>query len=205
MEEEDASSGPYTSVLLVCVYNRCSNIITHDMLYEIFSHHGEVMRILIFVKAKVWKSFIEMSSADSAKHAADSLNNTVLFHDGSKMIIFPSKLDQINFQNGNNGGVDYEELRKISQLMRHKSISDAESYHSSDRQNLYAWSEVVHSEPVLGKAETFSTKGSQKKSNLSWGELNDKTEEDEWFSPPKVRKRECTWNSAWYDIDAQFE
>ena len=114
MEDEDASTGPYTKVLLVCVYNKCSNIITHDMLYEIFAPYGTVQRILIFVKAKVWKAFIEMDNLDNSKNAADKLNNTVIFQDGSKMIIYPSKLEMINFQNGNNGGVDYEELRKIS-------------------------------------------------------------------------------------------
>lgn len=92
------------------------------MLYEIFAPFGQVMRILIFVKAKVWKAFIEMDSLDTAKYAADKLNNTVIFSDGSKMIIYPSKLEQINFQNGNNGGVDYEELRKMSGFMT-KSIS----------------------------------------------------------------------------------
>ena len=38
------------------------------------------------------------------------------------MIIYPSNLDQINFQNGNNGGVDYEELRKMSEFMA-KTVS----------------------------------------------------------------------------------
>lgn len=40
------------------------------MLYEIFAPYGQVMRILIFVKAKVWKAFIEMDSLDTAKYAA---------------------------------------------------------------------------------------------------------------------------------------
>lgn len=50
------------------------------------------MRILIFVKAKVWKAFVEMDTLDNAKNAADKLNNTVIFQDGSKMVIYPSKL-----------------------------------------------------------------------------------------------------------------
>lgn len=49
------------------------------MLYEIFAPYGQVMRILIFVKAKVWKAFIEMDSLDTAKNAADKLNNTLIF------------------------------------------------------------------------------------------------------------------------------
>lgn len=191
-------------MLLVCVYNKCSNIITHDMLYEIFAPYGLVQRILIFVKAKVWKAFIEMDNLDNAKYAADKLNNTVIFHDGSKMIIYPSKLEMINFQNGNNGGVDYEELRKISEFMP-KSMSESESYHSAEAPGYYSWSDIVKSEPVLGK-ESFSTGESYFKTNVSLGELNDKPEEDDWFSPARIRKRESTWNNCgWYDIESQFE
>jgi hypothetical protein len=68
-----------------------------------------------------------MDSLDNAKNAADKLNNVVIFQDGSKMIIYPSKLEQINFQNGNNGGVDYEELRKMSEFMTN-SLSEKDSY-----------------------------------------------------------------------------
>ena len=73
----------------------------------------------------------------------------------------------INFQNGNNGGVDYEELRKISELIP-QSGSEAESYHSADIPGYYSWSDVVKSEPVLGK-ETFSTGESHFKTNVSVG------------------------------------
>lgn len=70
-----------------------------------------------------------MDSLDTAKNAAEKVNGTSIFNDGSKMIIYPSKLEQINFQNGNNGGVDYEELRQMSDYMS-RSMSDKEFYHS---------------------------------------------------------------------------
>jgi hypothetical protein len=40
-----------------------------------------------------------------------NLNNHVVFEDGSKMNIFPSKLKHIRLQNSNLGGVNYEELK----------------------------------------------------------------------------------------------
>jgi hypothetical protein len=49
------------------------------MLYEVFKPFGLVMRILIFVKAKVWKAFVEMDTLDNSKYAAIMLNNTVIF------------------------------------------------------------------------------------------------------------------------------
>lgn len=51
-------------VLLVCIYNQFGNIITHDYLYQLFSPYGSIVKILIFEKAKVWKTFVEYSEAD---------------------------------------------------------------------------------------------------------------------------------------------
>lgn len=56
MNNKKTDEGP---VLLVCVYNRFGNIITHDYLYQLFIPYGEIVKILIFEKAKVWKTFIE--------------------------------------------------------------------------------------------------------------------------------------------------
>ena len=50
-------------VLLVCVYNRFGNIITHDYLYQLFNPYGDIVKILIFEKAKVWKTFIEFKNS----------------------------------------------------------------------------------------------------------------------------------------------
>jgi hypothetical protein len=43
----------------VCIYNQFGNVITHDYLYQLFCPFGSIAKILIFEKAKVWKTFIE--------------------------------------------------------------------------------------------------------------------------------------------------
>lgn len=55
-----------TKVLLVCIYNISGNIVTHDIYYKLFSNFGEVKKILIFEKSKVWKSFVELDSIEAA-------------------------------------------------------------------------------------------------------------------------------------------
>jgi len=52
------NSHVYGPVLLVCIYNKFGNIITHDYFYQLFSQYGEIVKILIFEKAKVWKTFV---------------------------------------------------------------------------------------------------------------------------------------------------
>ena len=51
-----------------------------------------------------------------------NMNNHVVFEDGSKMNIFSSKLKNINFQNFNSGGVNYQELKAEQQ-----TVDDEES------------------------------------------------------------------------------
>lgn len=57
---------------------------------------------------------MEMESSECARLACQHLNNRSILPDGSKMNIFPSNLQQINFQNSNLGGVDYSELKKTT-------------------------------------------------------------------------------------------
>ena len=59
----------------------------------------------------MWKTFVEFTDATSAFHAKNNLDGHVVFEDGSKMNIFPSKLKHIKFQNTNLGGVNYEDLK----------------------------------------------------------------------------------------------
>ena len=114
-----------TRVLLVCVYNKSGNLITHDVFYRLFSKFGEVRKVLIFEKSKVWKTFVEMESAEVAVEAKLRLNNHMLFEDGSRMNIFFSNLEYINFQNSNSGGIDYTMMKarisNINHLMKEKS------------------------------------------------------------------------------------
>ena len=102
-----------TPVLLVCIYNQYGNIITHDYLYQLFAPFGSIVKILIFEKAKVWKSFVEYQTPDEAEKGLRNLNNKVVFEDGSKMNIFRSKLRHVEFQNDNLGGVNYQELQLL--------------------------------------------------------------------------------------------
>jgi hypothetical protein len=99
-------------VLLVCIYNQYGNIITHDYLYQLFCPFGNIVKILIFEKAKVWKTFVEYNDVYSAEKAMAQLNNKIIFEDGSKMNIFRSKLRHIQLQNSNLGGVNYENLKE---------------------------------------------------------------------------------------------
>lgn len=59
----------------------------------------------------MWKTFIEFTDIYTARLAMQNMNNHVVFEDGSKMNIFSSKLKNINFQNFNSGGVNYQDLK----------------------------------------------------------------------------------------------
>ena len=97
--------------MLVCVYNKHSRLITHDIFYRLFSQYGEVKKILIFQKSKVWKIFVQMDCVQSALQCKVALNNYNLFNDGSKMNIFNSNLEEINLINSNTGGIDYTQIK----------------------------------------------------------------------------------------------
>jgi len=96
-----------TPVILVCIYNHNNTLITHDLLYNIFSQYGKVQKILIFEKVKVWKAFVEFSTLESAFDAKRNLNDFMIFSDGTRMNIYFSNLDTIKFQNNNSGGISY--------------------------------------------------------------------------------------------------
>ena len=101
-------------MLLVCIYNKCATLVTHDILYRLFIGYGEVKKILIFEKSKMWKAFVEMDSKTTAAEALDKLNNYSLFQDGSKMNVYYSNMQVLNFQNNNSGGVDYTLIKAIN-------------------------------------------------------------------------------------------
>jgi hypothetical protein len=50
-------------VLLLILPNPNSLILPHSLFYRLFSQYGEVAKILIFEKSRVWKCFIEMGDA----------------------------------------------------------------------------------------------------------------------------------------------
>ncbi len=58
-----------------------------------------------------------MDTIESALEAKQGLDNKVLLEDGSRMNIYYSNLDHVNFVNSNTGGVDYEKVKsKFSNL-----------------------------------------------------------------------------------------
>ena len=58
-----------TNVLLLIIPNPSSVILPHSLFYKIFSEYGDVTKILIFEKAKVWKAFVEMGNEVQSKNA----------------------------------------------------------------------------------------------------------------------------------------
>ena len=52
-----------------------------------------------------------MDTIESAIEAKKSLDNKILFEDGSRINIFYSSLDHVNFVNSNTGGVDYTKIK----------------------------------------------------------------------------------------------
>jgi hypothetical protein len=63
-----------TNVLLLIIPNPSSTILPHSLFYRLFSAYGEVVKILIFEKARVWKAFVEMGNEAQAKLAQHHLN-----------------------------------------------------------------------------------------------------------------------------------
>jgi hypothetical protein len=72
------SSEHNTNVLLVIVPNPNSVILPHSLFYRLFSSHGEVVKILIFEKARVWKTFVEMGTREEARRAQNNLNGVYI-------------------------------------------------------------------------------------------------------------------------------
>lgn len=169
-----------SSVLLVCIYNQFGNVITHDYLYQLFCPYGTIVKILIFEKAKVWKTFVEYSEVEEAEKAMQLLNNKVIFEDGSKMNIFRSKLKHVQFQNDNLGGVNYESLKQqqIQDDSAHnrKRRSTFQDYivpfytQEPSAQNYYDFVQKDHDQSSTSakyKSETLSAKKSKDNSSFN--------------------------------------
>lgn len=63
-----------TNVLLLIIPNPASTILPHSLFYRLFSAQGEVAKILIFEKARIWKAFVEMGNDFQARQAQLNLN-----------------------------------------------------------------------------------------------------------------------------------
>jgi hypothetical protein len=107
-----------TKVLLACVMNKNAILITHDIIYKLFSNFGQVNKILIFEKNKLWKFFVEMNTIEQAEKAFISLNQCKFIEDDGTLNLFYSNMKELNLLNQNSGGVDYVKLRQRMQDMK---------------------------------------------------------------------------------------
>ncbi|KRX09225.1 hypothetical protein PPERSA_05894 [Pseudocohnilembus persalinus] len=130
-----------TKVLLVCIYNKNGTLVTHDILYRHFSKYGEVQKILIFQKDKTWKAFIELENQEQAKKCKENLDNYQIFEDGSNMIVYPSNMKELTFQNGNSGGLDYTVLK---QQLSEKNASYSNSLKANSNYDPYELEDSIH-------------------------------------------------------------
>ncbi|CAD8213136.1 unnamed protein product [Paramecium octaurelia] len=105
------SENESTRVLLVIVQNPQSIILPHSLFYRYFSNYGEVNKILIFEKGKLWKCFIEMATLQQAKISQQQLNGCQLYEQ-TIMNVYYSTLQSVTFLNNNSGGVDYKAMKQ---------------------------------------------------------------------------------------------
>jgi hypothetical protein len=74
-------------VLLLIIPNPTSILLTHSLFYRLFAPFGDVEKILIFEKSRIWKAFVEMGSDEAAKRAQEGLNGTTVV-DGGVMNVY---------------------------------------------------------------------------------------------------------------------
>jgi len=69
MYTDDIKQSGCSTVLLLIIPNPTSALLTHSLFYRMFAPYGDVEKILIFEKSRIWKAFIEMGSEATAKRA----------------------------------------------------------------------------------------------------------------------------------------
>lgn len=75
---EDINHHSGSTVLLLIIPNPTSSLLTHSLFYRLFAPYGEVEKILIFEKSRIWKAFVEMGNEEAARLAQESLNGTTI-------------------------------------------------------------------------------------------------------------------------------
>lgn len=81
MQEHPHKGG--SNVLLLIIPNPTSTILPHSLFYRLFSPYGEVVKILIFEKSRLWKAFVEMGSDEQARNAQMNLNGKSIVEGGT--------------------------------------------------------------------------------------------------------------------------
>jgi hypothetical protein len=85
---EDVNPYGGTTVLLLIIPNPSSSILPHSLFYRLFAPYGDVEKILIFEKSRIWKAFVEMGSEAAARRAQEGLNGTSIMDGGIMNVYF---------------------------------------------------------------------------------------------------------------------
>ncbi|CAD8122961.1 unnamed protein product [Paramecium sonneborni] len=170
------SENESTRVLLVIVQNPQSIILPHSLFYRYFSNYGEVNKILIFEKGKLWKCFIEMASLQQAKISQQQLNGCQLYEQ-TIMNVYYSTLQSVTFLNNNSGGVDYKQMKQRNSTRNVNIYEQYENYPKTQSQPLISQQDTRLSVVSFGNERTRAS-------------LNDKQDyqdnKNEW-EPSKIQ------------------
>ncbi|KAM3140175.1 hypothetical protein pb186bvf_007728 [Paramecium bursaria] len=135
-----------SKVLLVCVQNKRQINIKHDLIAQVFSKYGQVVKILIFEKALVWKVFLEYSTTSQAQQAQKNLNNSYLDEGKQlRMCIYESNHDKVVFQEYKQKRDQKEKMSGSNNSLKNESTDDEAiptknqilNYTNQSNQNLF--------------------------------------------------------------------
>ncbi|XP_004346996.2 polypyrimidine tract-binding protein PTB-2 [Capsaspora owczarzaki ATCC 30864] len=82
-------------------------VVTLDVLHQIFSKFGNVLRIITFNKNNLFQAFIQYADLNSAKNAKSSLDGQSIYTGCCQLRIFYSRLDELNVRFNNDKCRDY--------------------------------------------------------------------------------------------------
>ncbi|KAK0394175.1 hypothetical protein QR680_000603 [Steinernema hermaphroditum] len=94
------------AVLRVIIENMICPV-TLDLLHSIFSRFGKVLRIITFNKNNTFQALIQLSEANAAQHARDTLNGHQVYSGCCTLRIDYSKLATLNVKYNNDKSRDY--------------------------------------------------------------------------------------------------
>ncbi|CAD8187935.1 unnamed protein product [Paramecium pentaurelia] len=171
------SENESTRVLLVIVQNPQSIILPHSLFYRYFSNFGEVNKILIFEKGKLWKCFIEMGTLQQARFSQQQLNGCQLY-DQTIMNVYYSTLQSVTFLNNNSGGVDYKQMKQRNST---KSMNIYEQeYHPK-----------IYSQPVIWQQQSDITLSiaslGNERTRASFNDKQDLQDQKNELEPQKIQ------------------
>eukprot|EP01017_Pseudomicrothorax_dubius_P045956 TRINITY_DN8031_c0_g1_i1.p1 TRINITY_DN8031_c0_g1~~TRINITY_DN8031_c0_g1_i1.p1 ORF type:complete len:618 (-),score=92.15 TRINITY_DN8031_c0_g1_i1:126-1979(-) len=141
------SEAKKSPVLLAVLYLKSLNI-EPDVIYEIFSPYGRVLRVLIFGGGVISKAFIEFATIEEAEHAKNSLEGATILEDGTKASIFFANIDKIVFKTVSPAGKDYTHLAHVPATTQTKLQNQVPSVSAMDRLRLELESKMKQKAPA---------------------------------------------------------